>query len=103
MAAKKTFPVYKGLQRPMVFRGFKGKYIFWGIGSVVLAVLVGGILSAAVSRLLGGFVMVLLLAGGLYYTSWRQKRGLYTRNVKKGVFIIPPHHNTSDHGKAQRL
>lgn len=40
----KSYPVYKGLQKPLVYKGFKGRYMYWAIGSVVGGVVLGGLL-----------------------------------------------------------
>lgn len=84
-----SFYLYKGLKKPLVFFGLKGKYIIYAV--VVIGV---GIISALVlSRLglLGSLLGLGLTAGGVYLIFKRQdKRGLYdkTKNDDQ-VFIFP--------------
>jgi hypothetical protein len=32
-----SFEVFKGLQKPLVFHSFKGKFIYWGAGFAVMS------------------------------------------------------------------
>lgn len=85
----RRFSIYKGLQKPLVYRGFKGKFIGWGIGSLALGLVGGGLTGALTSMYLGGLVTILAIAGGLTYTFHRQKNGLHDKTRHKGVFIHP--------------
>ncbi|MBE8714837.1 hypothetical protein [Sphingobacterium hungaricum] len=85
----RRFSIYKGLQKPLVYRGFKGKFIGWGIGSLVAGLVGGGLVGALTSMYLGGFIMIIAIAGGLSYTFHRQKAGLHDKTKAKGVFIHP--------------
>jgi len=40
------YSIYKGLQKPLVYRGFKGKFIGWGIGFLIMGLVGGGLLGA---------------------------------------------------------
>lgn len=102
MSERKLFSVYKGLQRPLVFRGFKGKFIYWGVGIILIAVFTGGIVAALINNALGGFFLVTTLVAGLFFISSKQKKGLYTKNVRKGVFVIPPNYKFYNNGKGKR-
>ena len=42
----KRFPIYKGLQKPLIYKGFQGKFIGWGIGSLVTGVVLGGLIGS---------------------------------------------------------
>lgn len=85
----RRFSIYKGLQKPLVYRGFKGKFIGWGIGSLAFGLVGGGLTGALTSMYLGGLVTILAIAGGLTYTFHRQKGGLHDKTRNKGVFIHP--------------
>ena len=54
----KQFSIYKGLQKPLIYKGFQGKFIGWGIASLDVGLVQGGVmgrLSAVLrSLLLGG-------------------------------------------------
>lgn len=84
----KRYAVYKGLQKPLVFRGFKGRYIYWGVGYILLSIVGAGITAAAFNLVAGIFVLAAVMAGGLYHTSIRQKNGLHDKTKSKGVFVF---------------
>lgn len=82
------YNVYKGLQRPLVFKAFKGKYIYWGIGILIGSLVFGIIIAVAVSMLVGAIVFIGGMVGGLLYIATKQKKGLHDKDKSKGVFII---------------
>lgn len=41
------YPIYKGLEQPLSYRGFKGKFIGWGISSLIGGLFFGGMIGAA--------------------------------------------------------
>lgn len=86
------FSIYKGLQKPLVFKGFKGKFIYWGAGFIGGGLVFGGLISSVVSGLVGIIVFVVTIFGGLYYTARQQKRGLYRKNIDKNVIIHIPNY-----------
>lgn len=94
------YNVYKGLQKPLIYKGFKGKYIFWGLGSLVAGLALGAIISSTINTYLGALIGVCSVVGGLLYTAKKQKGGLYTKTKHRGIFI---HEITLDklnrHGK----
>lgn len=81
--------LYKGLKKPLVFFGLKGKYIFYAVG-----VIGGGVVAALVLSkigLLGSLLGLVVTAGGVYLIFKRQdKHGLYdkTKNFDQ-VLIFP--------------
>ncbi|WP_158826947.1 DUF4133 domain-containing protein [Mucilaginibacter lacusdianchii] len=85
----RRYAIYKGLQKPLIYRGFKGKFIAWGIGSLVLGLIGGGLIGALTSMYLGGAVTIFTIAGGLLYTFQKQKGGLHSKIRHQGVFIHP--------------
>lgn len=87
----RRYAIYKGLQRPLVYRGFKGKFIGWGIGSLLLGLVGGGLLGALTNMYLGGAVTIALIAAGLFLTFQRQKNGLHEKTRNKGITIHSVH------------
>ena len=83
------FYLYKGLKKPLVFFGLRGKYIFYAVG-----VIGGGVIAALVLSkfgLLGSLLGLALTAGAVYLIFRRQdKYGLYdkTKNFDQ-VLIFP--------------
>lgn len=95
----KEYNVYKGLQKPLIFKGFKGKYIYWGISSLIIGLVLGALFVALVNMIVGVFVLVIVAVGGIFYTSTKQKGGLHSKNRSKGLYIIPPNFKYSNYGK----
>lgn len=81
------YPLYKGLQKPLEYKGFKGKYIFWGIASIFLGVLSGSIMAALSSSTIAGVTAVITMALGITYTRYKQRSGLADKNQNTGVYI----------------
>ncbi|MBB5440639.1 hypothetical protein HDC92_004342 [Pedobacter sp. AK017] len=85
----RKYPVYKGLRRPLIYKGLKGKFIAWGVTSLVTGLVLGGLLSTMVNMYLGGFVALAATAAGLAFTISRQKGGLHSKTRFPGIFIHP--------------
>lgn len=83
----RTYPVYKGLQKPLVYRGFKGKFIAYGICSLGLGLVLGGLSGALINMYFGGIVTVASIALGLYYTFSKQKSGLHDKTRSRKILI----------------
>ena len=97
--------LYKGLKKPLVFFGLKGKYIFYAVGVVGAGVVAALILSKF--GLLGSLFGLAVTAGGVYLIFRRQdKNGLYdkTKNFDQ-VRIFPKrfnHKKFADHLKTEK-
>jgi hypothetical protein len=83
----KRFAVYKGLQKPLVFRGFKGKFIYWGVGSLLAGLVLGALTMSLVNMWLGAIVLVGSIVGGLLYIARKQKHGLSDKTRSQGIYI----------------
>lgn len=94
-----SYPIYKGLQKPLEYRGFKGKFIYWGVGSLVGGLVLGGLIGALTNMVLGTLATLALMAGGIAYTMHRQQGGLHDKARHTGVFIHPIQLNRK-HGTA---
>lgn len=83
------FYLYKGLKKPLVFFGLKGKYIIYAVG-----VIGAGIISALVLSkfgLLGSLLGLAVTAGGVYLIFKRQdKHGLYDKTKNFDQILIFP-------------
>lgn len=91
--AKRDYHIYKGLQRPLVFKMFKGRFIYWGLGSLVGGIISGITIGALVSSLAGLVAMLVVSFPLLLFTIEKQKKGLYDKRTDDAVFIISPHHH----------
>jgi hypothetical protein len=83
-----SFNTHKGLQKPLVFKSFKGKYIYWGaacfLGGFILCVV--GVTTIGVWFGSGIFVSVVI--GGLLFIGHKQKKGLHSKTKSKGIYIL---------------
>jgi hypothetical protein len=87
------FYLYKGLKKPLVFFGLKGKYIIYAVSVIGGGVIVALVLSKF--GLLGSLLGLTATAGGVYALFKRQdKYGLYdkTKNFDQ-IFIFPKRFN----------
>ena len=76
------YPVFKGLQRPLEFLGFQGRYIYWAAGTA------GGIGYVAIGFIAALVLCTLILAFGGVMTFLKQRKGLHSKNEENGVFVI---------------
>ena len=85
----RRYAIYKGLQKPLVYRGFKGKFIFWGVGALLAGLVLGGLTIALVNMWLGALVLIGCVVGGLLYIANKQKNGLHSKSADKAICIHP--------------
>ena len=81
------YPLFRGLQRPLEFMGLQGRYIYWAAGAVG-----GAILGFIIAYIIAGFVaglivLVAFVATGAALVLFKQRRGLHTKKVDRGVFV----------------
>ena len=82
-----SYPMFKGLQKPLEFMVIQGRYITWA------AIAVGGaILGFIIAYCIFGFVVGLIvlavsLLAGAALIFFKQKKGLHTKKEDRGVFI----------------
>lgn len=85
----REFELYKGLQKPLVFKSFKGKFIYWGVGSILFGLVSFMIIAPILSLWPALIAASIILGGGLGYTAINQKKGLHSKTRSKGIFIVP--------------
>lgn len=81
------YPVFKGLQKPLEFMGFQGRYIYWAAGTVG-----GAIVGFIIAYCLVGFVvelvvLVVAISAGAALIFFKQRKGLHTKRSDQGVYI----------------
>ena len=82
------YPVFKGLQRPLEFLGFQGRYIYWAAGTAG-----GGVVMFIIGYIVFGFLvglalLTVVLAFGGVMTFLKQRKGLHSKNEDHGIFIF---------------
>ncbi len=86
------FYLYKGLKKPLIFFGLKGKYIIYAVGVIGIGVVAALVLSKF--GLLGSLLGLALTAGGIYLIFKRQdKYGLYNKTKNFDEILIFPKNN----------
>ena len=106
-----SYPMFKGLQKPLEFMGFQGRYITWAaatVGGGILSFIIvyitwaaatvgGGILSFIIVYCILGFVAGLIVLAvtlciGAALIFFKQRKGLHTKKEEHGVFIYANAH-----------
>lgn len=80
-----SYPVYKGMQKPLEFMGVRGKFLYYAAG-----IFMGGFISFVAFNVTLGFLMGLLgcaavVIPGLVYVFVKQKHGLHDKRRYKGI------------------
>jgi len=83
----KHFAVYKGLQKPLVFKGFQGKFIYWGVGILLGGLVLGALTMSLINMWLGALVLAGSITGGLLYLAGKQKKGLHSKTKSYDILI----------------
>lgn len=79
---------FKGVQSPLVFQGFKGKYIYIAAAFLVAGFLIAAFLISTVNVIAGGIALFIVWAGGFVFVKTKQKSGLHSKDRSKGTFIV---------------
>lgn len=98
----RKFPIYKGLQKPLEFKGLKGKYIYWAVGSLLTGLVLGALTISLLNMWLGAIVLVGCIAGGLVFIASKQKHGLHSKAISRSYFIHPVNLKKLNHHAAQK-
>ena len=86
---KIEYEVYKGLQKPLIFKGIKGKFIYWMAGGIIASF----ILSFLINYLLGTIISLIFamctIGGVIFYCTKKQKtEGIYSKDKTTGILYI---------------
>lgn len=81
------YPVFMGLQKPLEFMGIQGRYIYWAAGAVGGAI-IGFIIAYCLLGFVAGLiVLVISIGSGTSLIMLKQKRGLHSKKIDRGVFV----------------
>ena len=86
--SEEGFEVYKGLQAPLMFKGFKGRYIYIGAAFLMGGFIVSAGIICAIGTIPGVIILCIIWTVGYIYISHKQKQGLHSKKRDKGVFIV---------------
>ncbi len=99
-----VYRMYKGLQRPLTFKVFKGKYIYWAGGVLLGSMIGGGVVAGTVNNMAGLATFLGVGIGGmLYCVTTQKKKGLYNKTNKTGLFVVTPIHHISKSNKTENI
>jgi len=85
----RRFSVYKGLQRPIQFKGLKGMYIYIAFALALSSLVIGVLVTFLTTILVGSTSIVVVAFGGIIGMAlYQRKYGLYQKNNVKGTFVF---------------
>ena len=80
-----SYPVFKGMQKPLEFMAIRGKYIYYAFGLFILS-FVAFTIGSVIGKTLVGFICFVAVAiPGLIFIYVKQKLGLHSKRRYKGV------------------
>jgi hypothetical protein len=86
----KVFNVYKGLQRPLIFKSLKGKFIYWGMACMLTAFIAAVVFSTLIHPIAGIVGLIIIALGGMLIIHQKQKKGLHSKTKSAGTYIVTP-------------
>lgn len=86
------YPIFKGLQRPLEFAGLQGRYITWAAITIGVTILGFIIFYVTLGFLVALVFAVLSICVGAALIILKQRRGLHSKKVDKGVFVYSHSH-----------
>jgi len=95
----KEYTVYKGLQKPLVFKTFKGKYIYWAAGGVLGAFVLCILFCLLVSYAAGGIALIAGIISVFAFVDKKQKGGIHSKSKVIGIVPIKPNFKTRNFEK----
>ena len=82
-----SYPIFKGLQKPLEFMGIQGRYITWAACAIGGAILGFIIVYCILGFLAGLIVLAVSVCTGTALIFFKQKRGLHTKKSDHGIFV----------------
>ena len=82
-----SYPMFKGLQRPLELMGLQGRYIYWAAAAAGSAIVGFIVLYIALGFVAGLITLVAVIAVGASFIMIKQRKGLHSKKCDKGVFV----------------
>lgn len=84
----KGYNVYRGVKKPLEFKGLKGRYIQWAA-----SIIAGSILMLLILKFLLGWLVSFIISfiiGGLLWMNMmmKAKKGVHTKKIVKGLVVM---------------
>jgi len=84
----KEYVVFKGLQKPLVFKGYKGKFIYWLAGGLIGSFILCIAFTVLFHVVVGVFALITGVGLITLYVNKQQKYGTNKKEIKKGIVFI---------------
>lgn len=82
-----SFPVFKGLQKPLEFMGIRGRFLTLAAAAVGVSFVGFIVCSIALGKLAGFIAMVSMALTGLVTIYIKQRGGLHNKRRSRGIHI----------------
>ena len=82
-----SYPMFKGLQRPLGLMGLQGRYIYWAAGAAGGAIVGFIVMYIAIGFVAGLITLVAAVTIGAALIMLKQRKGLHSKKNDKGVFV----------------
>lgn len=82
-----SYPMFKGLQRPLELMGLQGRYIYWAAAAAGGAIVGFIVMHIAVGFVAGLITLVVAVAIGAALIMLKQRKGLHSKKNDKGIFV----------------
>ena len=80
-----SYPVFKGLQKPLEFMGIRGKFIYYAAGTFLFG-FIGFLVFNIILGFFAGLIALVVIAGtGIILIFIKQKLGLHAKKRYKGI------------------
>lgn len=80
-----TYPVFKGLQKPLEFMGIRGKFIYYAAGTFLLGFIGFLVFNILMGFFAGAIALVAIAGTGIVLIFIKQKLGLHAKQRYKGI------------------
>lgn len=82
-----SYPLLSGLQKPLEFKGIRGRFLGWMAGIVGTAAMGTLILLSLTSLIVGLVFLVITVGGGYLILRIKQKQGLHNKKKSNDTLV----------------
>lgn len=82
-----SYPIFKGLQKPLEFMGIRGRFLIIAAISIGASFLGFFVVAGVFGQGIGFLFMLLCIGISILTIFVKQKQGLHSKRIDKGVFV----------------
>jgi len=82
------YKIHKGVSKPIMFKGFKGNYIYMAGGCLGLAIVVMIFLSSSLGFIVSSVISIVIGGGGISLILKKQSKGMGGGKKHTGIYIV---------------